>query len=53
MQKVHSMPGLVHLLTHDIPAEMSRPGTWMHDALEYRDQWRSKLLRTASWSPLW
>ena len=51
MQKVHSMPGLVHLLTHDIPAEMSRPGTWMHDALEYRDQWRSKLLRTASWSP--
>ena len=53
MQKVHSMPGLVHLLTHDIPAEMSRPGTWMHDALEYRDQWRSKLLRTASWSPRW
>jgi hypothetical protein len=51
MQKVHSMPGLVQLLTHDIPAEMSRPGTWMHDALEYRDQWRSKLLRTATWSP--
>ena len=24
---------------------------WMRDALEYRDQWRSKLLRTASWSP--
>jgi hypothetical protein len=24
----------------------------MHDALEFRDQWRSKLLRTASWSPL-
>jgi hypothetical protein len=51
MQKVHSMPGLVQLLTHDIPVEMSRPGTWMHDALEYRDQWRSKLLRTATWSP--
>jgi hypothetical protein len=53
MQKVHSMPGLVGLLTHDIPADMTRPGTWMRDALEYRDQWRSKLLRTASWSPLW
>jgi hypothetical protein len=51
MQKVHSMPGLVHLLTHDMPAEMSRPGTWMHDALVYRDQWRSKLLRSATWSP--
>jgi hypothetical protein len=53
MQKVHSMSGLVGLLTHDMPAAMSRPGTWMHDALEYRDQWRSKLLRSASWSPLW
>ncbi|HKE75913.1 MAG TPA: hypothetical protein VKB57_20015 [Acidimicrobiales bacterium] len=53
LQKVHSMPGLVHLLTHDLPAEMRRPGTWMHDALEYRDTWRSKLLRTAPWSPLW
>lgn len=53
MQKVHSMPGLVHLLTHEMPAELDRPGTWMHDALEYRDQWRSKLLRAASWSPLW
>ena len=52
LQKVHNMAGLVHLLTHDMPAELSRPGTWMHDALEYRDQWRSKLLRTASWSPL-
>lgn len=52
MQKVHSMAGLVHLLTHDMPAEMDRPGRWMHDALAYRDQWRSKLLRAAPWSPL-
>jgi hypothetical protein len=52
MQKVHSMPQLVHLLTHDMPDEMHRPGSWMHDALQYRDQWRSKLLRAASWSPL-
>jgi hypothetical protein len=52
MQKVCSMPQLVHLLTHDMPEEMSRPGTWMHDALQYRDRWRSKLLRTATWSPL-
>jgi hypothetical protein len=53
MQKVCSMPRLVHLLTHDLPEEIGRPGTWMHDALQYRDQWQSKLLRTAPWSPLW
>ena len=52
MQKVASMPRLVHLLTHDMPETMSRPGAWMHDALQYRDEWHSKLLRTASWSPL-
>jgi hypothetical protein len=52
MQKVHDMRSLVRLLTTDMPEEMARPGTWMHDALEFRDQWQSKLLRTASWSPL-
>jgi hypothetical protein len=52
LQKVHSIPGLVQLLTRGVPAEMSRPGRWMHDALVYRDQWQSKLLRAATWSPL-
>ena len=52
MQKVHDMDRLVWLLTNDIPEEMTRPGPWMHDALEYRNQWRSRLLRTATWSPL-
>jgi hypothetical protein len=52
MQKVCDMRPLVHLLTHDLPEEATRRGTWMHDALQYRDRWRSKLLRTASWSPL-
>jgi hypothetical protein len=52
MQKVHDMSGLVRLLTTDMPEEMARPGNWMHGALEFRDQWRSKLLRTAAWSPL-
>jgi len=31
---------------------MKQPGTFMHDALEVRDQWESRLLRTSSWSPL-
>jgi hypothetical protein len=25
---------------------------FMHEALNYRDTWRSRLLRTARWSPL-
>ena len=40
------------LLTQEILPEHRAPGTWMHDALEFRDRWQSRLLRTASWSPL-
>jgi hypothetical protein len=43
---------LLPLLTREVPAEHRAPGTWMHDALAYRDRWESRLLRTASWSPL-
>ncbi len=52
MQRLASLPPLVRLLTHDVPAQVTRPGSWMHEALELRDQWRSRLLRTATWSPL-
>ncbi|HXY93234.1 MAG TPA: hypothetical protein VEP49_12205 [Acidimicrobiia bacterium] len=51
MQRILDQDRLLGLLTRDIPAEMRAPGTWMHDALRLRDQWESKLLRTASWSP--
>lgn len=51
LQKVHNHQGLLHLLTHDTPPEYNRPGQFMHDALAYRDQWESKLLRTTDWSP--
>lgn len=43
---------LLRLLTMEIPAEHRGPGTWMHDALAFRDRWESRLLRTAVWSPL-
>ena len=43
------LPGL---FTTELPARVKGPGTWMHDALEVRDDWESRLLRTASWSPL-
>lgn len=52
MQRILDQGRLLALLTHDIPAGQRGPGTWMHDALALRDQWESRLLRTASWSPL-
>lgn len=51
-QKVQRPEGLQHLLFNEIPAKYKQPGNWMHDALELRDQWQSRLLRTSSWSPL-
>ncbi len=29
-----------------------RPGTWMYEALNFRDRWKSRLLTTSPWSPL-
>jgi len=52
-QKVVNPKGLVGLLTREIPKEYKTPGRWMLDALEIRDQWQSRLLRTAEWSPLY
>lgn len=51
-QRVADNQALLRLLTTAIPPQMKAPGTWMHDALEVRDQWTSRLLRTAAWSPL-
>ncbi|HZR71074.1 MAG TPA: hypothetical protein VFB01_18695 [Burkholderiales bacterium] len=51
-QKVVRADFLVPLLTREVPDRFREPGTWMHDALELRDQWRSRLLRTVPWSPL-
>jgi hypothetical protein len=53
MQKIVDHAALLHLLTHEVPPEMRRPGQFMHDALAYRDRWESKLLRTSDWSPLY
>lgn len=53
MQKVVNHQALLGLLTTEVPQAMRRPGAFMHDALQYRDQWESKLLRTSAWSPLY
>jgi hypothetical protein len=51
-QRVTRPSGILGLLTSEVPAEHRAPGTWMHDALRVRDDWESRMLRTASWSPL-
>jgi hypothetical protein len=52
MQKVTDHQGLLRLLTTEVPGAYRAPGTFMHEALAYRDRWESKLLRTTAWSPL-
>jgi len=51
-QRVVNYKALLWMLTNDLPASASAPGTWMHDALAVRDEWESRLLRSAAWSPL-
>jgi hypothetical protein len=50
-QRVLDPRALVPLVSREVPERYRAPGTWMHDALELRDQWRSRLLRAAPWSP--
>lgn len=52
MQRIHRPEALLDLLRTHIAPEYRAPGTWMHDALDLRDQWTSRLLRTSAWSPL-
>jgi hypothetical protein len=44
---------LVRLLTTETAPEHRSPGSYMFEALKYRDQWESRLLRTSDWSPLY
>ena len=50
-QRVMKPRALSPLIGREVPARYKKPGTWMHDALELRDRWESKLLRSARWSP--
>jgi hypothetical protein len=52
-QRVVNPKAVMWMLSHDLPPEASAPGTWLHDALEVRDRWESRLLRSAAWSPLY
>ncbi len=50
-QKLTRLDALGALIASEVPARFKAPGTWMHDALEIRDRWQSRLLRSARWSP--
>jgi hypothetical protein len=52
-QRIHSLERLVQLFTVEVPPQMKAAGTYMAQALTYRDQWESRLLRTSTWSPRW
>jgi hypothetical protein len=52
LQKVANHQALLRLIERPARRQDVKPGTYMFDALKYRDQWQSKLLRTSSWSPL-
>ena len=51
-QRVTSPERIMAMFSYEVPEPFRAPGTWMHDALELRDQWESRLLRTLPWSPL-
>jgi hypothetical protein len=53
IQDYNNCAALVHLLTTETPPEHRAPGSYMFEALKYRDQWESRLLRTSAWSPLY
>jgi hypothetical protein len=52
VQKLKDDNQLLRLLTYEEPPSYPED-SWMTKALTLRDQWESRLLRTAPWSPLW
>ena len=53
IENFNSYAALVRLLTTETAPEHRQPGSYMVEALKYRDQWESRLLRTSSWLPLY
>jgi hypothetical protein len=53
IENFNNYAALVRLLTTETAPEHKQPGSYMVEALKYRDQWESRLLRTSDWSPLY
>jgi len=52
-QKIVNHDALLRLIANETALEHKGPGSYMQKALDYRDDWQSRLLRTSSWSPLY
>ena len=50
LSKIHNWELFSFIITFGEPPP--QPGEWMIEGLKYRDNWESKLLRTADWSPM-
>jgi hypothetical protein len=52
LSEIRDVDALVTLVANEIPREYKQMGTWMWEALATRDQWTTRLARSASWSPV-
>ena len=52
LSQIIDLDALVTLIAHEIPREYKKMGTWMWEALAARDQWTTRLARSATWSPV-
>lgn len=52
LSAIRDVDALVQLIAHEIPREFKAMGTWMWEALATRDQWTTRLVRSARWSPM-
>ena len=52
LSEILDVDALVALIAHEIPREYKQMGTWMWEALAVRDEWTTRLARSATWSPV-
>jgi len=52
LSEIRSLDALERLVCDEIPKEYKAMGTWMWTALASRDRWTTRLVRSATWSPL-
>jgi hypothetical protein len=52
LSEIRSTQALEQLVCVEIPQEYKAMGTWMWTALAARDRWTTRLMRSATWSPL-
>jgi hypothetical protein len=52
LSEIRDVDALVALIAHEIPRDYKQMGTWMWEALATRDQWTTRLARSATWSPV-